>query len=76
MFHGIVKDSAALYAGTKLVKKAKKTTKGQPAMFTDAFKKKAFEATLAKLEETNSKLEAYIAKKELEIQIRKTQVTK
>lgn len=66
MFNGLVKDSVALYAGTKMIKKSKKKQTVEPTgIFTDAFKAKA-----------QARLEAYIAKKELEIQLRKTQVTK
>jgi len=65
MLHGLVKDSALVYAGTKLTKKTKKQTSENPGIFTDAFKKKVRE-----------QIEAFIANKEIEIQERKTKVTK
>ena len=76
MFKGIVKDSALLYAGTKLVKKATKHSNEHEALFTDEFKKKSFDAIMASIDKTQAKLEAYTAKKEMEIQGRKIKVTK
>ena len=46
MFHGIVKDSAALHIGAKMVKKARRRSKDKVEVFTPEFKalvKEAFD---------------------------------
>jgi len=44
MFHGIVKDSAALYIGVKMVKKARSRSKDTVEFFTPEFKAQIKEA--------------------------------
>lgn len=76
MFNGLVKDSVALYAGVKMLKKSKKRVPESSGIFTNKFKADASQQIMDSLDKTQAKLEAFIAKKEMEIQARKTKVTK
>ena len=44
MFHGLVKDSAALYIGVKMMKKARRKNKKDVEFFTPEFKAQIKEA--------------------------------
>lgn len=69
MFNGLVKDSVALYAGVKMIKKSKKRTVESEGFFTEEFKA----ALVATLKE---KAEAYAVRKTFEAEGRKIKVTK